>query len=139
MARWERAIDIEASPARVWAVMADVARWPEWTPSILSVEEVSPDFGLGGTAMVHARVAPRSKYTVTRWEPGLGFDWETKVRGAKSVGGHWIEPRGEGKSRVMLSLEVKGIAGFLGRPFISKGISESLRQECEGLKARSER
>lgn len=138
MARWERTIEIDAPPARVWAVMADVARWPEWTPSIESVEEASPDFGLGGTAMVKAKVAPLSKYTVTRWEPGRGFDWETKVRGATSVGGHWIEPNGEGKSRVTLSLEVRGIAGFLGRPFISRGIRESLEHECEGLRRASE-
>ena len=41
MARWERSIEIEATPAHVWGVMADVSRWPEWTDSILSVEDVT--------------------------------------------------------------------------------------------------
>lgn len=138
MARWERSIEVEATPARVWNVMADVARWPEWTESILSVEEVSPDFGKGGTALVHAKGQSRSKFTVTTWEPGRGFDWETKSRGATAVGGHWIEPAGEGRSRVTLSVEVGGMVATLLKPLLSKGVNGNLEMEAAGLKRRSE-
>lgn len=29
---------VEAAPAEVWAVLQDVGRWPEWNPSIASVD-----------------------------------------------------------------------------------------------------
>jgi len=139
MAHWERSITIEATPARVWTVMSDVARWPEWTASIRSVEEVTPPgLGDGGTAVVDAVGAPRSKYTVTRWEPGHGFDWETKVRGVRTIGGHWVEPAGEGRSRVTLAIDVKGLAGTLFRPLLSRTMNRNLGMEAEGLKRRSE-
>jgi hypothetical protein len=138
MARWKRTIDIDAAPARVWTVMADVSRWPEWTESILSVDEVSDSFGPDGTAMVHPRGQARSKYTVTRWEPGHGFDWETKSRGAVAVGGHWIEPNGEGRSRVTLSVEVRSPVATLLRPLLSRGVNGNLDLEAAGLKRRSE-
>lgn len=138
MPRWEHHIEIEAPPARVWNVLADVGKWPEWTDSILSVEDVSPEFALGGTAVVHARGTPKSKYTVTRWEPGVGFDWETKARGARAIAGHWIAGAGEGHSSVTLAVELPGLMAALFKPFIGRGIKENIRTEAAGLKRRSE-
>ena len=138
MARWENRIEIESPPARVWAVLADVAKWPEWTASMLSVEDVSPGFGLGGTAVVQARGQPKSKFTVTRWEPGVGFEWETRARGARAIAGHWIEGAGEGRSAVTLSVEVPGIVAALFKPLLSRGVTENIRTEAEGLKRQSE-
>ncbi|MSU59740.1 MAG: hypothetical protein EXS35_16495 [Pedosphaera sp.] len=31
-------VDISAQPQIVWAVMADVERWPEWTPSVGAIK-----------------------------------------------------------------------------------------------------
>jgi uncharacterized protein YndB with AHSA1/START domain len=38
MTRLESAIDIRASRELVWEILVDVERWPEWTPTFLSVE-----------------------------------------------------------------------------------------------------
>jgi hypothetical protein len=138
MAQWERRIEIEAPPVRVWNVLADVASWPAWTESILSVEDVSEGFGQGGTATVHARGTPKSRYTVTAWEPGRGFDWETKARGARAIARHWIEGAGEGRSSVALTVEIPGPLAVLVKPFISRGIVANLETEAAGLKKRGE-
>ena len=138
MARWVRTVEINATPAHVWNVMADVEKWPQWAASILSVEKDGSDLGNGGSAVVHAKGAPRSRWTVTKWEPGHGFDWETKARGAKTVGGHWIDAAGPGKSCVTLTIEVQGALGGLFKPLIGKGIQQNLQMEAEGLKRQSE-
>jgi carbon monoxide dehydrogenase subunit G len=138
MVRWQRSIEIEAAPARVWNVIADVGHWPEWTPSILSVEDLSEPFALGGTATVQALGTPTSGYRVTRWEPGHGFDWETRVRGATAIGRHWVEPAGEGKSLATLTLDMPGIIAVVFKPMLSRVIKRNLEMEANGLKQRSE-
>ena len=138
MAQWQRSIEIKATPARVWEVLSNVARWPEWTPSILTVEHVSEPFGNGSTATVHPLGNPTSVYTVTRWEPGHGFDWETKVRGTTAIGGHWVEPAGDGRSVATLTLDIPGVIGTLFKPMLSRGILRNLDMEINGLKKRSE-
>ncbi len=138
MPRWERTIDINATPEAVWAVMAEIERWPEWTPSILSVKPVGDSQLVpGAQARVHAKGTPESTYTVTEVSPNRSFTWTTSVRGAKTVAGHVISPAGNG-SRVTLSVEVGGLAGTIFKPLISKTITTNLDHEAEGLKRRAE-
>ncbi|CRK59566.1 hypothetical protein [Alloactinosynnema sp. L-07] len=40
--RFSAEVVIDASAERVWAVYADVARWPEWTKSVTSVTPLDP-------------------------------------------------------------------------------------------------
>lgn len=138
MPRWEHSIDIHTTPERVWEVMSDIERWPEWTPSVLSVKKLSDGPLAHGTrAHVHAKGTPESTWTVSESIPAKSFTWGTKVRGAATTAGHIIEPAPSG-SRVTLSLEVRGIAAALFKPFLGRGIRENLRLEAEGLKRRSE-
>ena len=138
MPAWERSVEISASPARVWEVMSEVSKWPEWTASIVSVEAPSAAMGLGSQADVQARGAPKARWTVTVWRPGEGFTWVTKVRGARTIAGHEIVPVGDGNSRVTLSIEVPGLMATLLKPVIGKQIVENLELESQGLKKRSE-
>ena len=49
----ERTIDIAAPPDKVWAVMSDVERWPEWTASVTTVELFdNRPFEVGARALV---------------------------------------------------------------------------------------
>src|SRR5437868_3997018 len=76
--------DIEAPPERVWTVMTDVERWPEWTQSVSKVELVRPGPLATG---VEARIAqPRlgtRTWRVTAVEAGRGFTWETTGPGTR--------------------------------------------------------
>jgi hypothetical protein len=135
---WEQTTEIEASPARVWEVMADVGRWPQWTASIVSLEPPAAGMGPGAKAQVQAKGTPKSEYVVTEWQPGAGFTWETKVRGVRSIARHSIEGVEEGRSRVRLSVEVVGLLATLLKPLIGKSITPNLVLEAEGLKRESE-
>ena len=38
MKSFSTTIEIKAPPQRVWAVLADIEGWPDWTASVTSVE-----------------------------------------------------------------------------------------------------
>src|SRR5262245_35791195 len=72
--RTSDAIDIDAPAGLVWSVYSDVARWPEWTASVTSVE-LSPDapLAVGSTARIKQPRLPNVEWTVTTLE--WGREW----------------------------------------------------------------
>lgn len=118
--------------------MSGIERWPEWTPSVLSVKKLTAGPIVQSTrARVHAKGTPESPWPVSESIPAKSFAWGTKVRGAATTAGHIIEPAPSG-SRVTLSIQIGGIAAALLKPVLGRGIRENLRLEAEGLKRRSE-
>jgi uncharacterized protein YndB with AHSA1/START domain len=131
-------VDISAPPARVWALMADVERWHEWTASITSIRRIEEGpFGMGSTARVKQPRFPAVTWRVTSFEPGVEFVWEAKAFGGRTIGGHRVEPLGEG-SRVTLTVELTGgLTPVFGR--LTAGITRRyIEMEAAGLKKRSE-
>ena len=54
-------VQIDASPEHVWAVMSDVERWHEWTPTITSVRRTNAGpFRIGARARIHQPRLPRA-------------------------------------------------------------------------------
>jgi carbon monoxide dehydrogenase subunit G len=131
----DRTVNINASTERVWAVMADVERWPEWTESMKSVERLdSGEFGLGSTAKLKIRRSPSANvWTVTELMPNRSFTWETNSGGVKGVATHVIEPDGNG-SKVTLTVDLSGIVATLFGPMIAGQSRKNVEMEAEGLK-----
>jgi carbon monoxide dehydrogenase subunit G len=138
MPRWEQTIEIAASSETIWKVLADVERWPSWTPSVRSVKLLTDgEFAPGTQARVHPAGSPESTWTVTLMKSGQSFRWATRARGAATIGDHIISPSETGAT-VTLAIEVAGLAGKLFKPLIGPGIRKNLRAEAEGLKRESE-
>src|SRR5213593_3932156 len=94
----ERTININARPERVWPIMTDIERWPEWTDSIKSTERLEDaPFALGSTAKLRIRRAPAAGvWRVTELTEGRSFTWENDSGGVHGVATHLIEPDGGG-------------------------------------------
>src|SRR5262249_1194521 len=134
----EKKVDIDAPPERVWQVMIDVERWREWTASITSIEKLDPgSLAIGSRARVlQPRLRP-AVWTVTQLEPGRNFTWTSGIPGVRVIGGHAVERAGQG-SRVTLSVEFKGLFGWLVARAMSKLNDEYVAMEAAGLKRRCE-
>ena len=57
---------IEAPPERVWELLVDTRRWPEWGPSVLDVEIQPPRIEEGATGRVRTLFGPWLPFTITR-------------------------------------------------------------------------
>ena len=138
MRRFSETIEIAASPERVWAVMSDLERWPEWTASMTSVEQLDTGpLGVGSRVRVKQPRLAEARFRITRWEPAQGFDWIAPNPAVTANAGHSIEaiPRG---SRVTLSVEFSGpLARFIAWWFgsLTRGY---IAMEAQGLKRRAE-
>jgi uncharacterized membrane protein len=134
--------DVDAPADLVFAVLTDVERWPEWTPTVTRVQRLdgsSLPLALNSRIRIVQPKVPPAEWTVTALEPGRGFRMMSRSPGATVVANHWAEPFGDGqRSRVILSVT---FSGWLGRmiAWMMRGLNERyLAQEAAGLKRRSE-
>jgi carbon monoxide dehydrogenase subunit G len=133
-----RSIHIEAPPERVWAVISDVERWTEWTPSVLSIKRLdSGPFRVGSEADIELRLSPRAVWTVTKLDEGRMFIWEAQTGGVVVSAAHIVEPDGGG-TKATLTIEPRGVLGTILSPLIVWRSRKNVEAEAAGLKRRSE-
>jgi hypothetical protein len=133
-------VDIQAPPARVWSVLLDVERWPEWTTSVTSIKRL--DFGpltLGSrTSIVQPRLSKRVWRVSSLDETHRSFAWTTQSLGLRIVGYHRVEESDTGASHVTLSLHFLGVLGPLIARLFRDLNRDYLAREGNGLKAHCE-
>ena len=133
--RYEITVDIDAAPDKVWAVLTDVERWPEWTPSMRAVKRLDDTpFGAGSKVRVRQPRLPQAVYTVTTYDPGRAFIWVSKVPGVTVTADHQVLPREDGHATVHLSADQTGLLAPLLGLFTARLTRHYVTQEAEGLK-----
>jgi uncharacterized protein YndB with AHSA1/START domain len=67
-------ISIQASAERVWAILTDLARWPQWNST---VDRVSGDVALGNRVTVWVKISPARAFPVrvTEFAPPQRMVW----------------------------------------------------------------
>ncbi|MGH2634371.1 MAG: SRPBCC family protein [Tepidiformaceae bacterium] len=135
----ETVIEIEAPSSRVWEVLSDVERWPEWTASMTSVRRL--DLGPlvpGSEAVVKQPRLLRARWRVTELIPGAEFTWQSRLARGHVVGVHSIEVLSDSVSRVTLGVKSSGrLASLLAST--TTGIARRhVAMEAAGLKRRCE-
>jgi uncharacterized membrane protein len=132
-------VDIAAPAERVWKVMTDVERWPEWTASVKSIRLLDKKpFGVGSRALVRQPRLLPAIWKVTRVEPNRSFTWETGMPGLFSaVGGHALEENANG-CHITLSVTFTGVLGGVMAHLTKDLNGRYLALESQGLKRRTE-
>jgi uncharacterized membrane protein len=137
---FEETIDIAAPPSRVWAVVIDVARWQDWTPTITSIELLDGGpFRIGSRARIRQPNLPTAVWRVTALEPGRYFEWRNVSPGVTSVAGHRVARNADDATRVTLSFGWFGWLAPLLQLFYGKLARRYVRTEAESLKRWCER
>jgi uncharacterized protein YndB with AHSA1/START domain len=137
-ARFNVAFHIDAPPERVFAVLCDVERWPEWTSSMTRVQRLDRGtFGIGAKARVIQPKLRAATWQVTELQENRSFTWVAQSPGVRIKAGHFVEAEGGG-SRGSLSLEFGGFLGPIAARLYRRLIEQYMNTEAQGLKRRSE-
>ena len=127
---------IDAPTQSVWEVLFDVARWPEWTPTIDRVERLDDGpFQVGSRARVRQPKLPRAVWEVTEVEDGRNFTWVAKGPGMKTIARHEVVPDASG-SRVTLRVEQAGTMGAVAAMILGRITQRYIELEAESLDQR---
>lgn len=134
----ERVI-IQATPAAVWRVLADVERWPTWTPTVEHVQPLTPDgLRLGARYRITQPKLRPAVYEVTECAPHKAFTWVQKAAGATLIADHRLI--GDATStEVELSFSTEGLMGAIFGGMYAKRIAEYVKTEARSLKLHCER
>lgn len=138
MTTFEQSIRIEAPPERVWAVLVDVERWPEWTASVKKLERIDAGpLALGSRARLWLKGSlSATSWTVTHFDEGRAFSWENRVPGFVSAGDHELTP--DGGTNVTLRITYGGLLSPIMARILARVSRENLKLESAGLKRESE-
>jgi uncharacterized membrane protein len=137
--RFEKSIEIDASQHRVWDIVSDIEAWPERIETVDTVEALTPEpITAGSRFRLRQPKLPEGTWDITVWDAPSYFEWIQKASGATTVAGHRVEALGDGRSRLTLTLQMRGLAiSIIGRFY--KGLTERYMDlEAEGMKRAAE-
>ena len=107
--RFEESIDIDAQQERVWEVLSDLEAWPRRIETVDVVELLTPaPMSQGSRVRLKQPKLPEGTWDITVWDAPSYFEWRQKSGGITSVAGHRVEMLEEGRSRLTLSLDMRG-------------------------------
>lgn len=133
---FETSRHIEAPTQQVWDVLIDVARWPEWTPTIDRVERLDDGpLHVGSRTKVRQPKLPQALWEVTELEDGRSFIWQAKGPGMTTIARHEIVPEATG-SKVTLSIEQTGPMGAAAALVWRRLTQHYIELEAESLDMR---
>jgi hypothetical protein len=131
--------DIDAVPLEVWAVLTDLASYPEWNPLF---PEASGELAVG-SAVTLKTVQARGrtmmvKATVLAVEPGAALRWTAGLKGI--IGGEhaFVLSALGGGTRLVQSESFGGLLVPLSGRVLARA-EASFRELNEAIKARAER
>lgn len=127
---------VASPPAEVWAVLSDVERWPDWTPTVESVQRLDDGpFGVGSRARVRQPKLRPAVWEVSELVDGERFTWLSRTPGLTTVGRHEVAAE-DGGCRVTLSIEHSGALSGVAALFWGRLTQRYVQTEAQSLDRR---
>jgi uncharacterized membrane protein len=134
----EVSVGIDAPAPKVFEVLCDVERWPQWTSTMQSVRRLDAGpLKVGSRARVVQPKLRPSIWQVTAMHSGQRFNWVARAPGVKMEAGHAVEPNESG-CKVTLTFHVTGFMSAIVGRLYGGLITAYLNTEAQGLKQRCE-
>jgi len=137
--RFERTVDVDAPQQRVWDVLSDLEAWPQRIETVDVVELLAPSpVGAGTRVRLKQPKLPEGMWEVTVWDAPSSFEWRQRSGGMTTVAGHRVSALEEGRSRLSLTLEMRGLLVPVVALFYKGLTNRYMTLEAEGMKRAAE-
>ncbi len=121
----EQSIETSATPARVWQLFADVARWKDWNAGIEKIEIHGP-FANGTTFTMQPPGQDAITSKLIDVKPNEGFTDETVVDDTRVIVSHRLVTLPSGRTKIIYSTEITGPAADEFGPMVTSDFPEVL-------------
>jgi uncharacterized membrane protein len=137
--RFEESIEIDAPPQRVWEVLSDLEAWPQRIETVDDVELVTPaPLAKGSQVRLKQPKLPEGTWDITVWDAPSYFEWRQKSGGMTSVASHRVEPLEDRRSRLSLTLDMRGPLIPIVALFYKGLTNRYMTLEAQGMKRAAE-
>jgi uncharacterized protein YndB with AHSA1/START domain len=141
--RTDVAVEIEACPEHVWAVLTDVSRWPQWTSAVREVRLLDGSaLGPGGVVRIRAAGLPDRTWRVSEFSRHRAFTWAADGLGARARVAFTLrrvdDRAGAPRTRLVIVHERSGPVAAAVLALTSRATARHLHALAEGLRLRCE-
>jgi uncharacterized membrane protein len=137
--RFEQSIDIDARQQRVWDVLSDLEAWPQRIETVDVVELLTPaPVGEGSRVRLKQPKLGEGTWEVTVWDAPSYFEFRQRSGGVTNVAGHRVEGLEDGRSRLTLTLEMRGLLVPIVALFFKGLTNRYMTTEAQGVKRAAE-
>ncbi len=100
---------IAAPPDRVWAELLGVLRWPEWLPTVTSVQPLgAAPLAVGARYRISQPRLRPAVWSVVQFDPQRSFAWESRSPGVRALANHSLSSAPGGSTHVALQIDFSG-------------------------------
>ena len=136
---FEQSIDIDARQQRVWDVLGDLEAWPQRIETVDVVELLTPaPMGEGSRVRLKQPKLGEGIWEVTVWDATSYFEFRQQSGGVTNVAGHRVEALEEGRSRLTLTLDMRGLLVPVVALFYKGLTNRYMTVEAQGMKRAAE-
>ena len=136
---FEQFIGIDARQQRVWEVLSDLEAWPQRIETVDVVELLTPPpVGEGSRVRLKQPKLPEGTWEVTVWDAPSYFEYRQKSGGVTNVADHRVEALEEGRSRLTLTLDMRGLLVPVVALFYKGLTNRYMTVEAQGMKRAAE-
>ena len=121
----EESIEVAATPAQIWNLLADVAGWKSWNAGIEKIE-VHGAFAAGTTFSMKPPGEDGFTSTLLDVRENEGFTDETVIDGTRVVVDHRLSRLPSGRTKVTYSTEITGPAAAEFGPMVTADFPDVL-------------
>ena len=137
--RFEKSIEINAPQERVWDVLSALEEWPRRIETVELVELLTPPpITTGSRVRLKQPKLPEGTWQITAWDAPSYFAWTQRTGGVTSVAGHRVAALGDGRSRLTLTLEMRGLLIPIIGLFYRDLTNRYMDLEAEGMRRAAE-